>query len=58
MSALKAYMKKQHIYLLGIAGLGLAYQSIKDALDCGAVFAGAMLCIVLIISWLAHRFGK
>ncbi|WP_180287957.1 hypothetical protein [Janthinobacterium sp. 35] len=51
-------MKKQHIYLLGIAGLGLAYQSIKDALDCGAVFAGAMLCIVLIISWLAHRFGK
>ena len=51
-------MKKQYIYLLGITGLGLAYPSIKEALGGGAIFAGAMLCIVLIIFWLAHHFGK
>ena len=51
-------MKKQHIYLLGIAGLGLVYPSIKDALGGGAIFAATMLGIVLVISWLAHRFGK
>ncbi len=51
-------MKKRYIYLLGIAGLGLVYPSIKEALGSGAIFAGTMLLIVLIISWLAHRFGK
>ncbi|HEY0584699.1 MAG TPA: hypothetical protein VGD52_01080 [Pseudoduganella sp.] len=54
----KVGMKKQYIYLLGIAGLGLAYPSIKEALGGGAIFAGTMLCVVILISWLAHRFGK
>ncbi len=51
-------MKKRYIYLLGIAGLGLVYPSIKETLGSGAIFAGTILCIVLIISWLAHYFGK
>lgn len=58
MSALRIDMKKHYIYLLGICGLGLVYPSIKQVIGGGAVFAGAVLCIVVIISWVAHRFGK
>lgn len=43
-------MKKQHINLLGVAGLGLTYPSMKEALGGGAVFAA-----VILIERLMHR---
>ncbi|NVE00614.1 hypothetical protein [Massilia sp. BJB1822] len=51
-------MRKIHIYILGVALLGLAQGFLKNALPHGAIFFAVVLAYLVILRFIAEKFGK
>ncbi|MGO4307918.1 hypothetical protein [Cupriavidus sp. RAF12] len=50
-------MKKIWIYMAGIAPFAFFYEALK-ALTSGPIFLGLAIIYLLIVRWLAEKFGK
>ncbi len=51
-------MRKIHIYIVGIVLLGLMQGFLKQALPHGAVFFAVVLLYLVILRFIAEKFGK
>jgi hypothetical protein len=51
-------MKKLHIYLIGVVLFGLVYEPAKAALRSGLWFFCVAVIYLLVLRFIAERFGK
>jgi hypothetical protein len=52
------FMRRPHIYIVGVVLLGLGYESLKRALPEGWMFFLIAVVYLLVVRWIANRFGK
>jgi hypothetical protein len=51
-------MRKIHIYIVGVALLGLLQAPLKSALPHGAVFLLIVIVYLVVLRLIAEKFGK
>jgi len=51
-------MRKVHIYLLGVASLGLAYELLKAAIPSKPLFFAIAVIYLIVLRLIAERFGR
>ncbi|UMR28706.1 hypothetical protein MJ904_16380 [Massilia sp. MB5] len=51
-------MRKIHIYIVGIVLLGLTQKFLKNAVPHGAIFFAVVVAYLVILRFIAEKFGK